>query len=173
MGDRIRLVRGIPVSSPEDAIDIAKEPGKGCASEIPVTVEAEELDSYPKGGPSTDSLTINQYSPERISVTESSAADCTLFIADSFSDGRTATIDGEDAPIRRGLVLGRSLRFPQGTHTVTLEYKTHGLRLDLLLSALGIALLIAATVIQSKSRSRRSFLPDPPDQPPAPSESAG
>lgn len=61
--------------------------------------------------------------------------------AGAYAPGWTATVDGNPAELRPGLVLGRALAFPKGSHRVVLVYRTPGLRTGMALSALGWALV--------------------------------
>ena len=77
-----------------------------------------------------------------------------LFVADTFADGWRARIDDEEVPIYPGLIAGRAIPVPAGEHRVELTYKTPGLRVGLVLSAIGW-LAIIALAIGSRWRRRQ------------------
>ena len=69
-----------------------------------------------------------------------------LFVADTFADGWRARIDDEEVPIYPGLIAGRAIPVPAGEHRVELTYKTPGLRVGLVLSAIGWLAIIALAI---------------------------
>ncbi|MDR0965667.1 MAG: YfhO family protein [Myxococcales bacterium] len=148
-GDRIRLVQGIPVTSLEEAIALANTPNFNSVTTIPV--ETDEPD-FPSQAPTNAQIEVLHYTPEKISVRASSETPSTLFIADAFADGWSATVNGEPAPIYPGLTAGRAIRVPVGTHDIQLIYKTPGLRGGMVLSAIG---WIAIAVLAIQGRRKR------------------
>lgn len=133
-GDRIRLVRGLPVGSMEEALQLAGAPGFDPVSSVPVEAGGAE---HPATAPMSPRVRVERYSPERIEVEASSGSPCTLFVADAFAPGWTAKVDGKSAPILPGLVAGRAVAVPAGTHRVEMAYRTPGLATGLVLSLLG------------------------------------
>lgn len=149
-GDRIRLVQAVPASSLDEALAIASQEGFDPVAAVPVEGSAS---AFPASAPVRGSLRVERYSPERIEVTASSETDCALFVADAFAPGWTATVDGAPAEIVPGLVLGRAIAFPKGSHRVELAYRTPGLRAGLALSALGWALVGGFALAGRRRRS--------------------
>lgn len=149
-GDRIRLVQGVPVASTEEAIAVANRPDFDAVNVVPVeTGDA----NFPTEAPRAAKLDVVTYSPEYIDITAASETATTLFIADAFADGWRATIDGEEVPIFPGLIAGRAIAVPAGEHRVELTYRTPGLRVGLVLSAIGW-LAIAALAFWGRRRRR-------------------
>ncbi|MBR2979499.1 MAG: YfhO family protein [Myxococcaceae bacterium] len=150
-GDRIRLVQGIPVGTMEEAIEVANRPHFDSVKVVPV--ETKDA-AYPTEAPKAAKVDVVTYSPEYIDVKSYSETATTLFVADAFADGWRAKIDGEEVPIYPGLIAGRAIPVPAGEHRVELTYKTPGLRVGLVLSAIGW-LAIIALAIGSRWRLRK------------------
>jgi hypothetical protein len=78
-----------------------------------------------------------------------------VVLNDDFTDGWSVTVDGHPAPalhvndVMRGVIAG------PGRHTVVWRYRVPGLRLGAIVSACGLALLIAACVVQIRQARRR------------------
>lgn len=153
-GDRIRLVQGIPVGTMEEAIEVANRPHFDSVKVVPV----ETKDAvYPTEASKAGKVDVVTYSPEYIDVKSYSETATTLFVADAFADGWRAKIDGEEVPIYPGLIAGRAIPVPAGEHRVELTYKTPGLRVGLVLSAIGWLAIIALAI---GSRWRRRQKPE-------------
>lgn len=73
----------------------------------------------------------------------------------SWAPGWTATVDGSRARIERADVLTMAVGVEQGPHTVVFRYRTPGLRLAAVLSALAWLVLIAAG-LATRARGARS-----------------
>jgi uncharacterized membrane protein YfhO len=84
-----------------------------------------------------------------------------LVVADSFSDGWRAEIDGMPAEILRAWGLVRAVRVPAGSHVVRFEYRPSALARGALLSGLGV---LATSCALFLPRARRSARED--DRPP-------
>ena len=166
-GERIRLVRGIPVHSMEEAIQIANRPGFNAVTEIPVEVTVQDSADYPATAPQNARADVVTYSPEYIEVNTASETPSTLFVADAFADGWTATVDGAPAPIHPGLIAGRALPLTKGKHKIVMTYKTPGLRLGIGLSLLGWVGLIALALLHFR-RTKEPRQNPSPDRGPAP-----
>ena len=150
-GDRIRLVQGIPVETTDEAIEVANRPHFDSVKVVPV--ETNDA-GYPTEAPQAGKVKVVTYSPEYIDVKFYSETATTLFVADAFADGWRARVDGEEVPIYPGLIAGRAIPVPAGEHRVELTYKTPGLRVGLVLSAIGW-LAIIALAIGSRWRRRK------------------
>jgi hypothetical protein len=138
-GDRIRLVQAVPVASQEEAIALANTPNFNSVTTIPVETDAPDFSNQ---APMNAQLEVLHYAPERISVRTSSDTSTTLFIADAYADGWSATVDGKPTPIYPGLIAGRAIGLPAGSHDVQLIYKTPGLRVGMVLSGIGWTLIL-------------------------------
>ena len=147
-GDRIRLVQGIPAASTEEAIAIANAQDFDAVKAVPVETSDPH---FPTQAPLNSKLDVRTYSPELIEVCATSDTPTTLFIADAFAPGWSATIDGLSAPIYPGLIAGRAIALPPGTHDIRLTYQTPGLRTGLILSGIGW-LSIGALALRSWRR---------------------
>lgn len=154
-GDRIRLVRGIPVATADEAKDVANSEGFDPVGTVPVEAAEAEI---PGTAPSGESVEVRRYEPELIEIDARSDSDCVLFIADGFSAGWKATVDGVDVPIYPGMIAGRAIPFPKGSHEVRLTYRT-----PWLLEGMGVALfgfiLLAASIVREVRRRRSRPLP--------------
>ncbi len=156
---RIRLVRGIPVQSQKEALSHVMSPEYDVLRMIPVEItDVNNLTSLEKNiisaqnsdAPVPDTVfspnsgtKIIQYSPERIEVHTDANHPAALFIADAYAKGWSATIDGQSAEIRPGLVAGRAIFVPEGQHQVIMTYKTPGLKAGIILAVLGwLSLLV-------------------------------
>ncbi|GEM_PF-1515932 len=131
---RIRLVRGIPVANMEGAVQITQTKSFDITKELPVETNDS---SYPETAPVNAKIHVETYQPEHIIVKTYSDTASTLFIADGFARGWSATIDKIPTDIFPGLIAGRAIGVPAGSHQVELIYRTPGLRLGLALSILG------------------------------------
>ncbi|HMB69726.1 MAG TPA: YfhO family protein, partial [bacterium] len=74
-------------------------------------------------------------------------AEALLVVADSWSDGWTATVDGAPAEILRVYGLVRGVVLPAGDHVVRMTYVPPGFRLGAVLSLLGLALAGTALAV--------------------------
>ena len=91
----------------------------------------------------------------RIVIRTETSAPALLVVADSWSPGWIARVDGNLEPILRVWGVVRGIRVPPGSHTVELVYDAPGFRLG---AALSLAGLLAAVVLGSwttRTRGRR------------------
>jgi hypothetical protein len=99
------------------------------------------------------SVTVLSDTPDRLDVAVDATNDGWLVVADSLQVGWTATIDGETTELvdaDHGLV---ALFVPVGEHRVRLEYTPRGRPVTTVVSALGVAVLIALFVLDRRRRS--------------------
>ena len=80
-----------------------------------------------------------------------------LFFSVPYSEGFTATIDGEEAPIYKVNLCMMALKVPKGEHTIVLDYFPVGLKTGLLLSLAGILLLVLLIWADKKASGPRRF----------------
>ena len=123
-----------PVANMEGAVQITQTKSFDITKELPVETNDS---SYPETAPVNAKIHVETYQPEHIIVKTYSDTASTLFIADGFARGWSATIDKIPTDIFPGLIAGRAIGVPAGSHQVELIYRTPGLRLGLALSILG------------------------------------
>ena len=136
-------MRALPVQNIEEAIHLVRQKNFDPETTIPVEIDLDTLknNQFFTSKPYNSTIDVERFLPEYIEIRASSDTDCTLFVADAFAPGWTATIDDMPTPIYPGLIAGRSIAFPQGKHRVVLTYQTPGLRPGIGLSVLGWILL--------------------------------
>lgn len=92
-----------------------------------------------------------------IEATATSSTDAQLFFSVAYSDGWSATVDGEPAEIHRADLGFMSVDIPEGTHRVVLTYRSPHLALGAALSAVGVVLCILICVtVGARWRKRRA-----------------
>ncbi|MBS5450983.1 MAG: YfhO family protein [Coriobacteriia bacterium] len=89
-----------------------------------------------------------------ISCTASSDTDAQLFLSVAYSDGWSATVDGQPAAIHKADLGFMSVELPAGTHEVRLTYVTPYLREGAVLSALGIVGCVVTCVLVGRHHRR-------------------
>jgi uncharacterized membrane protein YfhO len=82
-----------------------------------------------------------------LSVRTRTDAEAVLVVADSWSRGWTATVDGEPVGILAVYGLVRGVVVPAGDHVVRMLYVPPGLRLGTVLSLVGLALAGTALAV--------------------------
>lgn len=95
--------------------------------------------------------------------TVDASSDALLVVAYGWLKGWEATVDGEDVPVVRtnGLVLG--VPVPAGRHVVRFRFEPPGLRVGLLLAALGLLAAVTPSVVRVWRRRRSGHEADPVD----------
>lgn len=79
--------------------------------------------------------------------TRTEASEALLVVADSWSDGWSATVDGEPEPILPVYGVVRGVIVPSGDHVVRMRYVPPGFRLGAVLSLVGLALAGTALAV--------------------------
>lgn len=82
--------------------------------------------------------------PGWLRIDAASSGETLLIINEAFWPGWRATVDGHPVEIMCADALVRAVRWPPGTHRLEMNYDPQEVRLGLILSALGIAAMIAA-----------------------------
>ena len=77
-----------------------------------------------------------------------------LFLSIPWSQGWTATVDGESVDLMRADTAFMAIDLPAGTHDVVLTYRTPGLDLGLALTGAGLALAAVLVVTCERRRAR-------------------
>ena len=98
--------------------------------------------------------------PEHLALETSADGPAFVIVADSFSPGWSAAIDGRPATIHPTDVLLRGLDLPPGRHTVTMDYRTPGLAVGLALTRAALALIVLGSLVLAvagwRSRAARA-----------------
>jgi len=89
---------------------------------------------------SSGQVEITSYRPDRIVLTAEATGKAYLFFSEIFYPGWRAFMDGQPVRILRGNHLFRVLEFPEGRHSIVLEFSPWTIRLG---SAVTIVLLLA------------------------------
>lgn len=94
---------------------------------------------------------------DRVEVDVTADAPGYLVLLDSFDEGWTATVDGEEAEVHRANAAFRAVAVPSGTSTVVFRYETPGLREGWAMA--GVTLVVTAVAgtaaFASTARTRR------------------
>ena len=107
-----------------------------------------------RGSPSQEAsghmapCTIGGWTEGAIDLSCTSPIDAFTVVSSSALPGWSATVDDRAAPWVTADVIRRAVAVPAGTHRVHWQYRTPGLTLALVLAALGIALLIALSLVR-------------------------
>ena len=107
-----------------------------------------------KGSPSQEAqehmapCTITSWTDGAIDLSCTSPIDAFAVVSSSALPGWSATVDDRAAPWVTADVIRRAVAIPAGTHRVHWRYETPGKGLGLLLAALGIAALIALSLLR-------------------------
>ncbi|MCZ7567183.1 MAG: lysylphosphatidylglycerol synthase domain-containing protein [Ardenticatenaceae bacterium] len=96
--------------------------------------------------PVKGAVTVDARAPGFIRLHTSVPAAAILVVAEPFTKGWRATIDGQPAKVRRANILNTALPLAPGEHIVTLHYEQAGWRQGLAISgaSLGVVLLVLA-----------------------------
>lgn len=132
----------------------------------PVYNEADELTLFPLPSPTPrahlqrqDGTTLPAQisylrdDATRVELTVDATEDATLILADSYYPGWVATVDGRSTPrstpieATRTNGVFRSIRVPQGNHTITFHYEPSSYRIGLYLSLFSLSLLAILHVL--------------------------
>lgn len=111
-----------------DSLDVKLQPMDGFSDKISVLKE-EVLENVAIGNNSV-SGTINV------------SDDKVLCLSIPYSEGWSATVDGEDAELLRTNTMYMGLKLADGKHVIELKYNTPGLRTGIILSVVGLVITI-------------------------------
>jgi hypothetical protein len=115
-------------------------------SSVAVEPDADGRPAESLGATSGDARIVDASDPDRLVVSASLARPGYVVVADTYTSGWRATVDGVETPIHPADVLFRAVRVPAGRHEIVLSYRPAGLRIGAglfvvgLLATLGIAL---------------------------------
>jgi hypothetical protein len=115
-----------------------------------VVLDSEpDIGSIAAGGGSLegDRVRVALYAPERVEVLVTAAAPALLVLRDTYYPGWRARLDGQPAPVLRAGGLFRAVVVPEGTHSVTFEYRPQSLRRGVLISLAAFTLLTAVSLV--------------------------
>ncbi len=82
-------------------------------------------------------------------------------ISSSAARGWSVTVDGRDTPWLVADVIRRAVPLTPGTHRIEWRYAAPGLRIALVLAALGILALVALWLVRGRDSDDRDRAPDP------------
>ena len=120
---------------------------------------AELLDAAASPEPADRSgvgdVSIVRYEPAQVVLTSNASGRRVLILADAWYPGWNAYVDGRRVPIVRAYYALRALPVPAGRHTVRFSYEPQSVRVGVLLSAVGLAVL-GALIAASRRRTRSS-----------------
>ena len=115
-------------------------------SSVAVEPDADGRPAESLGATSGDARIVDASDPDRLVVSASLARPGYVVVADTYTSGWRATVDGVETPIHPADVLFRAVRVPAVRHEIVLSYRPAGLRIGAglfvvgLLATLGIAL---------------------------------
>jgi hypothetical protein len=119
------------------------------AGETPVLV-VEGVEE-PEPGTTGGTAEITEYGTDRVVIRTASEGPSMLLLADSWSAGWRATVDGERTVIHPANMALRAVEVPAGEHVVEMVYDSRGYPAGLGISALGAALLLAAWIVTARA----------------------
>jgi hypothetical protein len=105
-----------------------------------------------RGEEAASNVEFVSYQPGRIELQVSNPRDGWLYLAEKFSAGWHARLDGEPVPIMRAFVAFEALRVPAGTFDITLTYEPLTIRIGGLMSTASAVALLALLVISRRRR---------------------
>ena len=120
-----------------------------------VVLEQEPVNAVSPGSTATVEV-LPTDDLDRSTIRVSSTGAGWVVVADSLDrSGWTATIDGQQAELLRADHVGGAVYVPgAGEHTITLEYRTPGLRVGILISGLTLAGVLGLVVLDFRARRR-------------------
>jgi hypothetical protein len=123
--------------------------GAGRVNPRSVVVTDRRLPGLVEGAPARAKAVgrahIQTYEPERVVVRTTSKRDALLVLPDTHFPGWRATVDGQEASVRRVDYLLRGVLVPAGPHRVELRYEPASWRAGVIVS--GVALLVLVALI--------------------------
>jgi uncharacterized membrane protein YfhO len=107
---------------------------------------------------------IESAQPEEAAITCRSRSGGYAVLLDRDAPGWSARLDGEAAPIVTADLVARAVAVPPGVHRIDFRYRTPGLRLGALLSAIAWlnAALLALVLRRLRGHERASVVPIEP-----------
>lgn len=102
-------------------------------------VEDEAVPLDAPGGTLAESAIITGYEPDRLSLEVTSDGDGLLVLSETYAEGWTSSIDGNEAEVIAVNGALRGVPIPGGKHTVELSFEPPGLRVG---AAVGIATIM-------------------------------
>jgi len=120
-----------------------------------VLLEEEPLSAHAGAAGPAGMVQSIRYTNNSVTLEVQAERDCWLILADTWAPGWQASVDGAPGRIWQADYLFRAVRVPAGEHQVLFLYRPISLRLGLLVSALGAAVL-ALTIARDRRRARPS-----------------
>jgi hypothetical protein len=118
-------------------------------------VRHDEVGDAPPAGVSGGTVRVLEEGNARIALHASLPRRGLVVLDDAWAPGWSVTVDGQPARALRADILMRGVTVPAGEHEIVWRYRVPGLRLGALLSALGLAALLAwAGILVARSRRR-------------------
>ncbi len=105
-------------------------------------------------GSGVESVSISEYTPNRVELDATAASDAVLVLSDTYMPGWHASVDGREAPILRANAVMRAVPVPKGSHHIVMWYRPWSFVLGAVVSILSIVALIAFFGV-TRRRSRR------------------
>jgi hypothetical protein len=103
----------------------------------------------------TSNVRLEHIGADRVRLEASLSAPGFVVLADAWTPGWAAQVDGREAPVLRANVAFRAVPVPAGRHSVVLRYRAPGLIPGLVLSGLTVFALVAMA-LGSKARRRET-----------------
>lgn len=111
--------------------------------------------------------TVTRTGKSKLSITVDADKDCALFTTIPYEEGWTATVDGEEVPISRGVdKTFMCLNVKSGKHTIELSFFPAGMKTGIILSIGGGVMFAAIIVITVTLRKHKPVSDKPDDDPP-------
>ncbi len=146
---RARLVHRVAVAeAPTDEATLAAlYEHAGEAAELAVVDRLPATGPRPEpGGEARDRVAIVDESPDRVAIDATAGSPALLVLTDTYFPGWVAEVDGVPAEIVRADHAFRGVLLDAGTHRVVFRYEPASVRVGALLSAAGLAVVLALVV---------------------------
>lgn len=104
-----------------------------------------------------ESVRIDNYQPERVTLSVQAQADAYLLLADAWYPGWVARVDGIETPIQRADYIFRAVRVSAGAHHIEFVYKPTAFYAGIIGSVTAL-LLLGGVLVWSRRRSPASVL---------------
>jgi hypothetical protein len=104
----------------------------------------------------SSAVRLDRVGADRVRLEATLSAAGFVVLADAWTPGWSARVDGREAPVLRANVGFRAVPVPAGRHAVELRYRAPGLRLGLAFTALTLAALLGTALRSTSQRPKRA-----------------
>jgi len=95
-------------------------------------------------------VTIDQYTPDEISMRADLSTNGWLVLSDTFYPGWTAEVDGKEAVIQRANCAVRAVALHAGKHQVSFTYRPISVRAGIIITIIGVILAVLGMLVSGR-----------------------